>query len=71
MPTPRPRRLDLSSLRPSSGAPAAQRIAARTALLERAESAISDDARERARTGELDGRPQGTECERSQPSTAG
>src|SRR5215207_5587106 len=55
----RPRRLDLSSLRPSSGAPAAQRIAARTALLERAESAISDDARERARAGELEGRPQG------------
>ena len=59
----RPRRLDLASLRPSSGAPAAQRLAARTALLERAETAISDDARERARAGELEGHPRGTQCE--------
>jgi hypothetical protein len=59
----RPRRLDAAALRPSSGAPAAQRIAARTALLQRAETAISADARRRAQTGELQGRPQGTECE--------
>ena len=59
----RPQRLDASSLRPSSGAPAALRIAARTALLQRAETAISADARRRAQAGELQGRPQGTECE--------
>jgi len=59
----RPRRLALASLRPPSGAPAARRIAARAALLERAEAAISADARERAAAGELEGRPRGTECE--------
>jgi hypothetical protein len=59
----RPRRLDLSELRPSSGAPQEQRLAARSTLLERAETAISADARERAAAGELEGRPRGTECE--------
>jgi len=59
----RPRRLEASALRPPSGAPAARRIAARTALLERAETAISADARARAAAGELEGRPRGTECE--------
>ncbi len=59
----RPQQLDASSLRPSSGAPAVQRIAARTALLQRAETAISADARRRVQAGELQGRPQGTECE--------
>src|SRR5215213_4840872 len=59
----RPRRLELATLRPAAGAPAAQRIAARATLLERAEAAISADARERATAGELEGRPRGTECE--------
>ena len=59
----RPRRLEAGSLRASSGAPAAARIAAREALLRRAETAISDDARARADAGELEGNPQGTQCE--------
>jgi hypothetical protein len=59
----RPRRLDLASLRPPADAPSARRIAARTTLLERAEAAISADARERAAAGELEGNPRGTECE--------
>ena len=59
----RPHRLDGSALRPSSGAPPAQRIGARTALLHRAERAISEDARARAQAGELTGSPQGTRCE--------
>lgn len=59
----RPRRLDASSLQVAASAPDTQRIAAREALLQRAESAISDDARARAQAGELEGRPQGTECE--------
>jgi hypothetical protein len=59
----RPRRLDASALKPAAGAPAAERLAAREALLRRAETAISDDARARAQAGELEGRPQGTECE--------
>ena len=59
----RPHRLDAAALRPPAGAPAARRIAARTALLQRAETAISADARARAGAGELQGRPQGTDCE--------
>jgi hypothetical protein len=59
----RPRRLDVPALRPTAAAPAARRIAARTALLARAEAAISADARERAQAGELEGRPRGTACE--------
>jgi hypothetical protein len=59
----RPRTLDAPSLRPDAGAPAQERVAAREALLRRAETAISDDARARADAGELQGRPQGTECE--------
>jgi hypothetical protein len=59
----RPRRLDAAALLPAAGAPDAAQVAAREALLRRAESAISDDARERAQAGELDGRPQGTACE--------
>ena len=67
----RPRRLDAVSLRPSSGAPARERIAARAALLQRAETAISKDARRRARAGELEGRPRGTECEAYPKRAAG
>jgi len=59
----RPRRLELPALRPPAGAPAVRRIAARTALLGRAEAAISADARDRAAAGELEGRPRGTQCE--------
>jgi hypothetical protein len=59
----RPRTLDAGSLLPAAGAPDAQLVAAREALLRRAESAISDDARARADAGELEGNPQGTQCE--------
>ena len=59
----RPRTLAATELRPASGAPEAVRLAARAALLRRAESAISDDARARADAGELEGRPQGADCE--------
>ena len=59
----RPRRLDASALQPAAGAGDAERIAARRALLQRTETAISADARARADAGELEGRPQGTECE--------
>ena len=59
----RPRTLEAASLRPATGAPDAQLVSAREALLRRAETAISQDARARARAGELEGRPQGTECE--------
>ena len=59
----RPRTLAATELRPASGAPEAERLAARAALLRRAESAISDDARARADAGELEGRPQGADCE--------
>ena len=58
----RPRRLVVASLRPAAGAPAAERVAARTALLARAQLEITADARRRAATGELSGRPGATEC---------
>jgi hypothetical protein len=59
----RPRTLEVASLQPAAGAPDAQVVAAREALLRRAEAAISDDARARADAGELEGNPQGTQCE--------
>jgi hypothetical protein len=59
----RPRRARAADLRPPSGSPAARRIAARVALLSRAEAAIGSDARRRAAAGELRGRPGVTECE--------
>lgn len=59
----RPRRARAADLRPSSGSPPARREAARVALLSRAEAAITTDARRRAATGELNGRPGGTACE--------
>jgi hypothetical protein len=59
----RPRTLDAAALRPGAGAPAQERLAAREALLRRTEAAISGDARARAKAGELEGRPQGTQCE--------
>jgi hypothetical protein len=59
----RPRTLDATDLRPASGASETERLAARAALLRQAESAISDDARARADAGELEGRPQGADCE--------
>jgi hypothetical protein len=59
----RPRRLRAADLRPPSGSPAPERVAARVALLGRAEEAITTDARKRAAAGELQGRPGATECE--------
>jgi hypothetical protein len=59
----RPRTLEVASLQPAAGAPDAQVLSAREALLRRAEAAISEDARARADAGELEGNPQGTQCE--------
>jgi hypothetical protein len=59
----RPRTLDAAALTPGAGASDAQRIAAREALLRRTEAGISADARARAQAGELEGHPQGTDCE--------
>jgi len=59
----RPRRLDAAALLPAAGAPVAEVVSAREALLRRAEAAISQDARARADAGELEGNPQGTQCE--------
>jgi hypothetical protein len=59
----RPRSLDAAALQPAAGAPDAGVVAAREALLRRAERAISEDARARADAGELEGNPQGTQCE--------
>jgi hypothetical protein len=59
----RPRRASARDLRPRAGAPASARLAARTALLARAEEAISADARERVRAGEMDGRIGATACD--------
>jgi hypothetical protein len=59
----RPRTLEAAELQPAAGAPAAQLVAAREALLRRTESAISADARARADAGELEGNPRGTQCE--------
>ena len=59
----RPHRLDAAELAPASGAAAAEVVAAREALLRRVETAISEDARARADAGELEGNPQGTQCE--------
>ena len=59
----RPRTLEVASLQPAAGAPDAQVLSAREALLRRAEAAISEDARACADAGELEGNPQGTQCE--------
>ena len=59
----RPRTLDAAALLPASGAAGAEVVAAREALLRRTEAAISRDARARADAGELEGNPQGTQCE--------
>jgi hypothetical protein len=59
----RPRRLDAAALMPAAGAPDADVVSARETLLRRVETAISEDARARADAGELEGRPQGTQCE--------
>jgi hypothetical protein len=58
----RPRSLDVRGLRPPAGASAAERVAARERLLARTESAITADAQQRARIGELHGRPGATDC---------
>jgi hypothetical protein len=59
----RPRTLAAARLLPAAGAADAQVVSAREALLRRAEQAISQDARSRADAGELEGNPQGTQCE--------
>jgi len=67
----RPHSAAAADLRPGTGATRAQRLAARAALLERAETAISEDARERARAGELGGRPGGAQCDPYPPREEG
>ena len=51
------------TLRAVSGAPAASRIAARTALLDRVQLVIARDAKARVRTGELEGRVGKVSCD--------
>jgi hypothetical protein len=58
----RPQTLRVAGLAPAAGAPVARLLAARRALVERAETAISADARRRAASGELTGRPGVTNC---------
>jgi hypothetical protein len=67
----RARRLDAAALRPAPGATHAEQLAARAALLDRAERAIGEDARARAAAGELDGRPGATECDPYPPREDG
>lgn len=67
----RPRTAVAADLRPGAGATPAERVAARTALLDLAETWISDDARRRARAGELHGRPGATECDPHPPREEG
>ena len=67
----RPQRSVERDLRPAAGAPAAERLAARARLLERAQTAISADAVRRARAGELKGRPGATECNPYPPRDEG
>jgi len=67
----RPRRLAAGDLRPPAGAPAGERVAARAALLVRAEREITADARRRAAAGELRGRPGVTACEPYPPRDPG
>ena len=52
-----------ADLRPEAGAPAAVRLDARAGLLTRAEHTISEDARARAREGELQGSPGAAVCD--------
>jgi len=57
-----PHRGTAVDLRPASGATAAERLAARAALVEAVQRSITRDARARERAGELDGPISGTEC---------
>ncbi|MEA2310308.1 MAG: hypothetical protein QOE28_276 [Solirubrobacteraceae bacterium] len=57
-----PRREAVAVLRMPVSAPAAQRLKARAELVARAETAITADARARARAGELTGTPESTSC---------
>jgi len=58
----RPQTLRAPALEPAAGASTAEQVAARVALLARAETAISADARRRAASGELSGHPGAARC---------
>ncbi len=57
-----PHRGSAADLRPAAGAGDADRLAARAALVERAEALITRDARGRVRSGEIKGPISATEC---------
>ena len=57
-----PHRGVATQLAPPAGASAADRLAARAALVRAAEASITRDAQGRARSGELKGTITGTEC---------
>jgi hypothetical protein len=57
-----PHRGSAVDLRPPHGADRARRLAARAALVARVEASITQDARGRARTGEIDGPIRGSRC---------
>jgi hypothetical protein len=57
-----PHRGAATDLRPAAGADATERLAARAALVRRAEDSITRDARARARTGELAGPIRASHC---------
>jgi type II secretory pathway pseudopilin PulG len=67
----RPQTLKVAALKPAAGAPESALLAARVALIGRAETAITADARHRAATGELKGNPAGTSCEPYPPDDPG
>lgn len=64
----RPRTQAFADLKPAAGASGAALVAARVALLSRAESTITADAKQRAATGELKGNPSATSCEPYPPT---
>jgi len=67
----RPQRLQVAALKPAAGAPESAQVAARVALIGRAQTAITADARHRAATGELKGNPAATSCEPYPPADPG
>jgi type II secretory pathway pseudopilin PulG len=58
----RPRRLKAADLKPASGAPEGAQVAARVALVDAAQTAITADARRRVQAGEMRGNPSQTKC---------
>lgn len=67
----RPQALRAADLKPARGAPEARLLVARAALLTRAQTAISADARRRVASGELSGHPGAATCAPYPPSDLG